>query len=247
MTGTLSIVELIWIIISLVASVFAARGVWRWRREDRQRKTDGLNGPLAVFYRGKIRLFSLGLTAFILCLLLGIQSALLPPRTQPLQAGYQTVLAKTLIYTAPLVIIVVIALFALALILDDRDRTLTDRAHDKKAEQRLLAIETAAKIAAERADATNAKADAAFTRADVAEQRADVAEQRADVAEQRADVAEQRADVAEQRADTAVYTVEGLTPRVDSAEGELGVHTGEITDHTDRLDVLEGTKERADG
>ena len=226
MTGTLSIVELIWIIISLVASVFAARGVWRWRREDRQRKTDGLNGPLAVFYRGKIRLFSLGLTAFILCLLLGIQSALLPPRTQPLQAGYQTVLAKTLIYTAPLVIIVVIALFALALILDDRDRTLTDRAHDKKAEQRLLAIETAAKIAAERADATNAKADAAFTRADVAEQ---------------------RADVAEQRADTAVYTVEGLTPRVDSAEGELGVHTGEITDHTDRLDVLEGTKERADG
>ncbi len=240
MTGTLSIVELIWIIISLVASVFAARGVWRWRREDRQRKTDGLNGPLAVFYRGKIRLFSLGLTAFILCLLLGIQSALLPPRTQPLQAGYQTVLAKTLIYTAPLVIIVVIALFALALILDDRDRTLTDRAHDKKAEQRLLAIETAAKIAAERADATNAKADAAFTRADVAEQRADVAEQRADVAEQ-------RADVAEQRADTAVYTVEGLTPRVDSAEGELGVHTGEITDHTDRLDVLEGTKERADG
>lgn len=218
MTETLSIVELIWIIISLAASVFAARGVWRWRREDRQRKTDGLNGPLAVFYRGKIRLFSLGFTAFLLCLLLGIQSGLVPSRTQPLQAGYQTALGKTLVYTAPLIVVVVIVLFALALILDDRDRTLTDRAHDKKAEQRLLAIEAAARHAA---------------------MRADIAETRADGAERRADGAETRADIAERRADVAAVTVEGLKPRVDDAEGELDVHTGEIDVHDDRLGTLE--------
>ena len=210
-TETLSTVELVWILIALVATFFSGRGLIKWRREDRQRKKDGLNGPLAVFYRGKIRLFSIGLVAFLLCLLLGLQSALVPPRPDMLHAGYQTILGEALIYTAPLVVIVVIALFALALILDDRDRTLTDRAHDKKAEQRLLAIEAAARHAALRADS----------------------------AEVRADSAEARADMAERRADTAVYTVEGLTPRVESAEGELGVHTEEITDHTGRLGMLE--------
>lgn len=210
-TETLSTVELVWILIALVATFFSARGLIKWRREDQQRKIDGLNGPLAVFYRGKIRLYALGLSAFILCLLLGIQNALVPPRPEMLHAGYQTILGRALPYTAPLIVVMVIALFALALILDDRDRTLTDRAHDKKAEQRLLAIEAAARHAA----------------------------MRADVAESRADVASTRADVAERRADTAAIKVEGLTPRVDSAEGELGVHTGEITEHTDRIGTLE--------
>lgn len=217
-TETLSTVELVWILIALVAASFSARGLIKWQREDRQRKEDGLNGPLAIFYRGKIRLYALGLSAFILCLLLGIQNALVPPRPEMLHAGYQTILGKALVYTAPLVVVMVIALFALALFLDDRDRTLTDRAHDKKAEQRLLAIEAAARHAARRAD---------------------VAESRADVASTRADVAFNRADVAERRADDAAIKVEGLTPRVDDAEGELGVHTEEITDHTERIDTLE--------
>ncbi len=254
MTETLSIVELIWIVITLVAVSFSARGLIKWRREDQQRKINGMNGPLAIFYRGKIRLFSFGLGAFLLCLLLGVESALLPPRTHPLEAGYQTALGKSLIVTTPLIVTVVIVLFALVLVFDDRDRTLTDRAHDKKAEQRLLSIEAAARHAAVRADSAEARADVAATRADVAEQRADTAFTRADVAATRADVAERRAntaftraDVAERRADTAAIKVESLTPRVDIAEGELGVHTDEITDHTDRLDVLEGTKERPDG
>lgn len=248
-TETLSTVELLWIIIALVATFFSARGLIKWRREDRQRKVDGLNGPLAVFYRGKIRLFSLGLVAFLLCLLLGLQSALVPPRPEMLHAGFQTILGRALIYTAPLVVVVVIALFAAALILDERDRALTDRAHDKKAEQRLLAIETAARHAAMRADVAERRADTAAVamegltpRVDSAEgeQRLLSIEATARHAAMRADSAETRADVAERRADDAAITVEGLTPRVDDAEGEITVHDEEITDHDKRLDGLEG-------
>ncbi|MCA1667403.1 MAG: hypothetical protein LC793_08405, partial [Thermomicrobia bacterium] len=59
-TRTLTGIELIWIAITFSASVFAARGVRTWRRENAQRKRDGLNGPLQIFYEGKIRLYTLG-------------------------------------------------------------------------------------------------------------------------------------------------------------------------------------------
>lgn len=211
MIVTLSITELIWITTTMGASVFAVHGLVKWRREDQQRRRDGLNGPLQVFYRGKIRLYTLGLIAFILSFIRGIESALSPaPFVKP-TPGFQTVVSSTFAATRPYFVITITGLFLLALIFDDRDRTLTDRAYEKKAEARLLAIEAAARHAAVRAE----------------------------VAERRADVAFERADVAEQRADDASITVEGLSPRVDTTEGEIVVHTGEITDHTDRIDALE--------
>lgn len=211
MTGGLSGVELIWIALALAAEGFAMLGFYKWKREDNERKRYKTNGPLEVFYRGKIRLYSFGMLAFFLCLVLGVEAALVPsPPTKP-TPGLQMIVAKALFVDGPVIIIAVVALFALALVFDDRDRTLTDRAYDKKAEQRLLAIEAAAAAAALRADLTDAKADVAFTRADVAERRADV----------------------------AAVKVESLSPRVDDAEGELDVHTEEITDHTDRLGTLE--------
>ncbi|MCA1666777.1 MAG: hypothetical protein LC793_05125 [Thermomicrobia bacterium] len=252
-TRTLSEIELIWLLTTFSTSVFAARGLYVWVRENQQRKRDGLNGPLQVFYQGKIRLFTLGLVAFVLCFLLGIAFALSPPVGEPSLSRTEDIATQLRITFGPLIVIALALLFAAALVFDDRDRTLIDRAHDKKAEQRLLTIEAAAKHAAlradhaeKRADNAHVRANSAETRADDAANRADNAETRADKAESRADFAAKRADQAETRADFAAHRADSAETRADFAAERVGQAETRITAEEERSDRSQEKLEKAE-
>ena len=76
--GTVSWLELAFIVVTLTGIVRTTWGLHRWRRQDKRRIAEGLNGRLAIFYRGKVRLYLLCAVKMGIYFLLAAQAAFLP-------------------------------------------------------------------------------------------------------------------------------------------------------------------------
>lgn len=127
--STLDWFELGWMVVCFAVTVQIWAALLKWIREDKYRREHHINGRLKIYYRGKIRLYSLGLTKAAMYVLLGVQAATIPPRdyTGPLSARERTI-AHLVGITAPISITANAVLLAVMLILDDRDRKRMDDA-----------------------------------------------------------------------------------------------------------------------
>jgi hypothetical protein len=122
--GTASWLEIVFIAVALCGIARAAGGLARWRREDRRRAAEGVNGRLKVLYRGKVRLYLLCIAKMAIYLTLAVQAALLPTFGTPLATftPFQRFLARLTPYTGSTLLTISALLLVLIPEFEERDR-----------------------------------------------------------------------------------------------------------------------------
>ncbi len=132
--GTVSWLELAFILACAYGIARTLRGLVRWRREDRERARLGINGRVRVLYRGKVRLYFFCLVKTSLYMLLAIQAAFLPPYGTPVatMTPFQRRLSRLTHYSSPTLLTVSAILLLLIPLNEERDRQKMESADRKE-------------------------------------------------------------------------------------------------------------------
>lgn len=122
--GTVSWLEMGFLVVGTLGIARTLFGFFRWRREDRLRVRKGLNGRLRILYRGKMRLYAFCAIKMGIYFSLAALSAVLPPYGTPLAAmtPFQQLIARHTPSISPALLTLSALILFLIPLYEERDR-----------------------------------------------------------------------------------------------------------------------------